>query len=583
MSNLNGLVSAARLCLLAGVFAVLTAACGSPTPPRETAAQKSRDSEWSGYQKQFIEDYFKAHPFFAVDAGRHEFDGMMPDVSAQGIAAEVARLKAAREKTAGFADDTLTPAHRFEREYVLSQIDKDLFWLDAARSPFRNPRWYVTLLDPDVYLNREYAPLEKREAAFVAYEKTLPGIAQNIRENLKTPLPKSYVEYGIAGFGGFARFFRDDVPKVFASIKDPALAAAFKTANAAAIKSMSDLADWLKSQRASATDDFAIGPDLFAKMLKDTERVTASIKDIEAAGRADLDRNTASLKSACEQFLPGGTLEACVAKVMAHKAPGGALSFARSELETLRDFIVKHGIVSIPDDQTARVAQAPPYNAQNFAYIQIPGPYDRNLGATFFIAAPDPSWTKAEQAAYTPGQALVIFTSVHEVWPGHFLQFLHSNRVADPVAQLFVSYAFAEGWAHYAEEMMWEFGLGDRAPEMHIGQIVEALMRDVRLLSAIGEHTEGMTVAQSEQMFREQAFQDPGNARQQAARGTYDPAYLNYTLGKLMIRKLRTDWTESRGGRTAWKDFHDSFLSYGGPPIPLVRSAMLPGDKEPLL
>jgi len=197
------------------------------------------------------------------------------------------------------------------------------------------------------------------------------------------------------------------------------------------------------------------------------------------------------------------------------------------------------------------------------------------MPSTYFIAAADPSWSKAEQLAYVPSKATLLFTTVHEVWPGHFLQFLHANRAPDPFARLFVGYAFAEGWAHYAEEMMWEYGLGDQSPELHIGQIVDALMRDARLLSAIGLHTGGMTVQQSEQMFREQAYQDPGNARQQAARGTYDPAYLNYTMGKLMIRKLRLDWTESRGGRSSWKEFHDTFLSYGGPPIPLVRGAML--------
>jgi uncharacterized protein (DUF885 family) len=200
-------------------------------------------------------------------------------------------------------------------------------------------------------------------------------------------------------------------------------------------------------------------------------------------------------------------------------------------------------------------------------------------------------------------EATLLFTSAHEVWPGHFLQFLHSNSNPDKLEGLWVGYAFAEGWAHYAEEMMWEEGLGKGDPEMHIGQIRDALLRDVRLLSSIGLQTEGMTVAQSEKMFHEQAFQDPGNARQQAARGTYDPAYLNYTLGKLMIRKLRTDWiakTRASGGAAAgnaaagggaagggaaatpsgddhalWHDFHDKFLSYGGPPIPLLRKDMM--------
>lgn len=168
-----------------------------------------------------------------------------------------------------------------------------------------------------------------------------------------------------------------------------------------------------------------------------------------------------------------------------------------------------------------------------------------------------------------------MLTSAHEVMPGHFLQFLHANRATSRFGQVFAGYTFAEGWAHYAEEMMWDAGLGTKNPETHAGQLTEALLRDVRFISAIGLHTKGMSVAESEKMFRESAFADVGDARQQAARGTFDPAYLNYTMGKLMIRKLREDWTASRGGRSAWHDFHDQFLSFGGPPIPLVSAAML--------
>jgi uncharacterized protein (DUF885 family) len=197
------------------------------------------------------------------------------------------------------------------------------------------------------------------------------------------------------------------------------------------------------------------------------------------------------------------------------------------------------------------------------------------MPSTYYISPPDPSWPKAEQDAYVPGAADLLFTSVHEVWPGHFLQFLHANRSSFQFGQVFVGYAFAEGWAHYTEEMMWEAGLGDGSAEIHIGQLSNALLRNARYLCAIGLHTQGMTVDACEKMFREEAFQDPGNSRQQAARGTYDPAYLNYTMGKLMIMKLRADWIASRGGRDAWSQFHDQFLSFGGPPIPLVREQML--------
>jgi uncharacterized protein (DUF885 family) len=239
-------------------------------------------------------------------------------------------------------------------------------------------------------------------------------------------------------------------------------------------------------------------------------------------------------------------------------------------------------VVSIPGTEEARVEEAPPYKRWNLAYIEIPGPFETALPSIYYIAPPDPTWSEEDRRAYLPGEADLLFTSVHEVWPGHFLQFLHSNRAPRAFGRVFVGYAFAEGWAHYAEEMMWEAGLGAGDPRVHVGELVNALLRDVRFVSAIGLHTGGMTVAESESLFREKALQDPGNARQQAARGTFDPAYLNYTLGKLMIAKLREDWTAARGGRGAWRAFHDELLSYGGPPLPLVRRAMLGDDSPPL-
>ena len=328
-------------------------------------------------------------------------------------------------------------------------------------------------------------------------------------------------------------------------------------------------------------------------MLKSTEQVDVPIAQLTAFGKADLDRNTQALKDACAQYLPKGTLRACIDKMSANKPKNGPVEAARAQLTDLRAFVVAKDIVSIPSDQQALVAEAPPYNRGNAAYINIPGPYDKGVASTFNIAPPDPKWSAKERAAYIPGIADLLFTSVHEVWPGHYLQFLHANRNPSKIAGIWVGYAYAEGWAHYCEEMMWEEGLGNGDPETHIGQISNALLRDVRFLSAIGLHTQGMTLAQSEKLFRESAFSDPGNARQQAARGTYDPAYLNYTLGKLMIRKLRSDWVAKQAGAAAatatatdpmksWKAFHDKFLSYGGPPIPLVRKYMLGADSGSL-
>ncbi len=229
----------------------------------------------------------------------------------------------------------------------------------------------------------------------------------------------------------------------------------------------------------------------------------------------------------------------------------------------------------MPGEEQALVAESPPYNRGNFAYISTPGPFeDARVKATYYVAPPDPKWSAAERNAYLPGRAYLLFVSAHEVWPGHYLQSLAANANPSRVAALWWDYAFSEGWAHYAEEMMYDAGLGAGDPEMRIGMLSNALLRNVRFLSAICLHTGCMTLAESEQMFREKAFADAGNARQQALRGTYDPGYLAYTLGKLMIRKLRDDWLAANPAATP-QQFHDRLLSHGAPPVPLLRQEML--------
>lgn len=395
---------------------------------------------------------------------------------------------------------------------------------------------------------------------------------------MRPPFPRTYIDLGKTVFGGLAKFYQNDAKAAFATVSDPLLQKQFDVVVPAAAKSMHEQVDWLELQRPNATDDFALGAARFREMLKATEGVNLPLDVLEKAGREDLQRNLEALREACKHYAPDSSLKSCVEKVEARKTSEGAVAEARRQLIMLRAFVVEKSLVSIPSQEEVIVAESPPFNRWNLAYIDIPGPFENGLPSIYYVAPPDPAWTPTEQAAYVPGKANLLFISAHEVWPGHFLQNLHAHQVGSKIGQLFSSYAFSEGWAHYSEELMWESGFDAGNAETHIGQLLNALIRNVRFLSAIGLHTQGMTVETSEKMFRELAYRDEGNARQQAARGTFDPAYLNYTLGKLMIRKLRDEWTATRGGRAAWKSFHDSFLSYGAPPIPLVRKAMLVGS-----
>jgi hypothetical protein len=576
------------------VLALLLGGCDRPSSPPEKpvdpqALAARTDAEWDRFVKDHIEAHFAAQPFFAVRAGRHEFDGRMPDWSPVGLKKEAERLETARADIALFDPKTMSKTKALERDHLLAVVDEELFWHQEALAPFKNPAWYIGRLDPDIYLSTEYAPAGKRMQGYIGYAKAIPSITANIRTNLDTRLPRSYIDRAVAGFGGFAEFFRNDVAKMFASVKDPAAQKELASANAAAADAMTKLAAWFEGKRKDATDDYAIGAEMFSRMLAQTERVNVPLERLEQIGRDDTERNFKALQAECARFAPGGTIQACVAKAGSNKPDGGPVPGARRQLGELRKFVEERGIVTIPSDEEARVAEAPPYNRGNFAYINVPGPFDKGQPSIYYVAPPDPKWSAKERADYLPGEARLLATSVHEVWPGHFLQFLHANRNPSLVESLWVGYAFAEGWAHYTEEMMWDMGLRNGDPETHIGQLLAALLRNVRFQCAIGLHARDMSLEECEKLFRERAFADAGNARQQAARGTYDPAYLNYTLGKLMILKLRDDWLAKQPAsgddsdpKARWRQFHDAFLAYGGPPIPLVRAAMLADDSPPL-
>jgi uncharacterized protein (DUF885 family) len=573
-----------RALLIATAMAatLAVAGCKAANGPAENGNVQStvQAADWPAFVNTFIEGSFRANPGFAVVQGRHEFDGQIADLSQQAIAAEVARLKKAITDAQAF--DNLTPEQRFERDYVVAVAKGQLFWLDpdGADQLHHNPSSYLGYLDPSVYVTVPYAPKEQRLKSYIKFLQNVPRALEQMRANIQTPMATSLVDYGKSAFSGFVEYYPGDGTAAWKGVGSPEDQQALKAATDNAVKAMQQTVQWVESQRGSSKPNFALGKAKFQRMLADTEMVTTPVEELERIGRADLAANQKLLKEACSRYAPGQTVPECMLKMNADKPEGGPVAGARAQLAGLKQFIIDHDIVSIPGTEEAKVEEAPPYQRQNSAFINIPGPYEKGLPSVYYIAPPDPTWPKDVQQAFIPGEADLLYTSVHEVWPGHFLNFLHANRSKFLFGRVFVGYAFAEGWAHYTEEMMRVAGLRAGDDEALIGQLSNALLRDCRFLSAIGMHTGSMTQQQSFEMFRNQCFQDEGNAKQQAARGTYDPAYLNYTMGKLMIRKLRDDWAASRGGQKAWKQFHDEFLGFGGPPIPLVRQQMMGGKAE---
>ena len=423
-----------------------------------------------------------------------------------------------------------------------------------------------------------------RLEALTAYLRNLPAYLREMRETLDPPFPRPFVRSALVRFGGLATHLGEEVPALFAGVGDEALQSEFAEALGPAVAALRDVEAWLEQRLEDSTDEFALGEERYRELLWRRYRIDLDWRTLKEVAEADLHRNLELLRATCRSFDPELAIAGCAARVRDDKPEAGAVARANEQLPELKAFLLQADLVGIPSDETAYVAEAPAYRRTNSAYIEIPGPYEQGLPAVYYIAGPDPEWPEEVQRQYVPGEADLLNTSVHEVWPGHFLHSLYNKRSNNRIGKVLRNGMLNEGWAHYAEELMQEAGLGEGRPLVRVGQILDALMRDVRFLSSIGLHVEGMSVETSRRMFAELAHLDPGNAEQQAIRGTYDPGYFAYTVGKLIIRQMREDWTATRGGRAAWAEFHETLLSHGSAPLPVLREAMMgPGDEGSLL
>ena len=566
--SLAGWVLAAA-CLLAG--------CDAGLPEQDSAGAPA--PSWERFTDEFIARHFDAAPNAGVWAGRHEYDGRLPDVSAAGIERRVAMLRDFADRAdKEFSAESLRASEALERQHLIAAIDGMLFGVEVAAYHRRNPAWYARAVSPSVYVSRVYASKAVRLQALTTYLRKLPVYVRQMRGTLEPPFPRPLVRTALVRFGGLATHLDDEVPALFAQVEDEALQRAFAEALGPAVAALRDVEAWLELRLQDSAGDFALGEEGYRELLWRGYRIGVDWQMLKAVAQADLNRNLELLRATCRSVDPELTIAGCAARVRNDKPAAGAVARANEQLPELKAFLLRADIVGIPSEEAADVAEAPAYRRTNAAYIEIPGPYEQGLPAVYYIAGPDPEWPAHMQLQYVPGEADLLNTSVHEVWPGHFLQSLYNKRSSNRVGKVLTNGMLSEGWAHYAEELMQEAGLGDGRPLVRVGQVLDALMRDVRFLSSIGLHVEGMSVETSRRMFSELAYLDPGNAEQQALRGTYDPGYFAYTLGKLIIVKMREDWTAGRGGRAAWKEFHETLLSHGSAPLPVLRKAMLGGE-----
>lgn len=539
----------------------------------------------------YFDDYFKANPSAATTAGFHQYDNQLEDFSAAAHERTRQRLLKYLSKFEAVNPKTLSPLDRDDREIMIAAIHSALLEEERVRMWRKNPDNYSGAVTSSIFslVKRNFAPLDERLRSVIEREKQIERALTQAETVLQNP-PKIYTDIAIEQMPGNLDFFQDTLPAAFSEVKDTNLVTEFIRVNQSAIAALKNYQTWLQKDllpRSQGT--FAIGAENYRLKLLYDEMVDLPLPRLLQIGYDQLHKDQAAFVEAARKIDPHHTPEE-VLKELEKDHPSGdnLLASAQLQLDGLRLFLIDKKIITVPGGAQAKVAETPSFQrATTFASMDTPGPYEtKATEAYYFVTLPDRSWTKEKQEEYLEGYnyPLLSNVSVHEVWPGHYTQFLwlKNNPDLSKVRKLTGAGSNSEGWAHYSETMVLDEGLYNGDPRYRLAQLVDALLRDSRYIVGIRLHTQGMTIDQAKEFFVKEGHQVPVVGEMETKRGTGDPTYLMYTLGKLEILKLREDYKQKMGAQFSLQDFHDRFIKAGNPPIKLVRRELL-GRDGPLL
>ncbi len=539
----------------------------------------------------FDKYYFKFNPSQGTASGFHQYDSQLEDYSRASINQQVTTLKNFQKVMANIDPLQLSAPTRVDHTLVLNDINARLLALENIRPWEKNPDQYSSGITNSIFviMARTFAPPADRLKAVIAREKLVPAVFQAARQNLKNP-PPIYVDVALEQIPGIISFFQKDVPE--------ALLAQFQATNQKVMDELKSYGQWLEKElKPLAHGDFRIGADNYGKKLLYDEDVDIPLARLLEIGMANLRLNQQAFTDTAAKVDPNKTPREILAELEKdHPAPDKLLQTFRDTLGGLKDFLSQHHIVKLPSEVLPIVEETPPFaRALTFASMDTPGPFEKVAKEAFFnVTLPEPNWKPEQVEEHMAGfnRGTVISTAVHEVYPGHYTQFLWVPYAPSKVRKLLGCSSNAEGWAHYSEQMMLDEGYG-RTPgvdqdrdtaflKLRLGQLQNALLRNARFIVGIQMHTGTMTFDQGVAFFEKEGYQSHMNGLRETKRGTSDPTYLYYTLGKLEILKLREDYKKKTGAAFSLETFHNELLKQGFPPIKLLRQTML-GDNSPVL
>jgi uncharacterized protein (DUF885 family) len=585
--------------LVAGVL--LSASVASVASAQHIAADGTAQTFNLLTDQYFEQVYFKFSPTAGTSAGLHQYDTQLEDYSAAEVQREIAALHAWDKKLAAIDPKALDEAPAADYEILRNSIRSSLLQLEVIRGWEKNPDNYSSGVTGSIFsiMERPYAPVNVRLRAAIEREKQIPQVFVEARKNLKNP-PKIYTEIALEQIDGLVSFFQTDVPSAFADADDAQTKADFAKSNAAVIEALKSYGAWIKSDLLPRSNgDFRYGADTYQKALAYNEMVDIPLDKLLAIGQADLHKNQAEFARVAKLIDPAKTPQQELAELaLQHPAPDKLLQAFHDRFNSEIDFIRTHHIITIPSEVQPTLEETPPFmRATTQASMDPPGPFETHSTKAYFnVTLPDPKWDAAKtneyMAAFNTGT--IVSTSVHEAYPGHYVQFLWTPKFTDQskIRLLMGASTDIEGWAHYCEQMMLDEGYGKATSKterednlIRLGQLQDALLRDARFVVAIRMHTGvggAMTTDQAQDFFVKEGYQARPIAEVETRRGTSDALYLYYTLGKLEIMKLREDMKQKQGAAFNLQHFHDDLMRQGFAPIKVIRKSML-HDDSPVL
>ncbi len=537
----------------------------------------------------FVDDLLgylhETHPTHASLDGVHTHDDLLEDLSRPAVEAEAHALAGYLRRLGDIDVAALPQTERLEHRMLASSIRGRMFELEDVRTWERNPQYYSDILASSIAGQAlfTHAPAPERARRVLSKLRQTPRLLQAARENIKEP-PGIFVKVGIESLRGALKFIETDLPRAFSSVDDLHLLGDLADAQAEASRALgSYLYDLENDVAPRARGSFRLGRDKFEQKLKLEEGLPMPADRLLGIATRELKATQDAFKTLAGKANGGDPLAAWARTKADHPGPGELVAVGRRQLDELKTYLERQALVSLPEGEPITVAPTPEFYRWSFASMWTPGPFEsRPTRAYYYLTDADPSWPADRQADHLRdyNYPTLWSISIHEVYPGHFLHYQHLRRVESRARKsiLFAPASFVEGWAHYCEHMMVESGFGRQDPAIKLGQLAEALIRLVRFIVGIKLHTEDLSVEQGVRLFREEAYMEEASARREAERGTFDPTYLVYTAGKLMLLKLRNDCKQQQGKAFSLRTFHDTLLGNGTAPFWLHRQLMLGAD-----